>query len=111
MFPFEIKKMEQYLTNIFSFAAVVYKLRITIDKELDSSIKVNIENDTSIMFNQCEGGLYYYDTTNEEFGKGQTTDYTFLSTVKSNKSCLHRWEIKDAEESRILQTLVRWLPT
>ena len=56
MSPFEVLN-EQYHSNIFSFAAVASKFRITIDTELKPSINLDLGNGTIIMFNTCGGGL------------------------------------------------------
>ena len=42
------------------------KFRITVDTDLDLAINVHLDGGTSIMFNKCSRGLYYYDTTNME---------------------------------------------
>ena len=81
---------EQSLANILSFAAVASKFRITINTELDPFVNLNLHDGTRIIFRECGAGLYYFDTTNEAFAEDQTTDYTFLNTVDSNKSCFHR---------------------
>ena len=47
-------------------------------------------------------------TKKEAFALYQTTEYTFLNRVGSNKSCFHRLEIKGTDEARILQQLVGW---
>ena len=78
------------------------KFRITIDNELDMFVKVHLHYGTMMIFKQCREGLYYVDTKNEAFAEDQTTEYTFLNTVDSNKSCFHRREIKGADKSRIL---------
>ena len=84
------------------------KLRITINTELDPFTNVHLHDGTRIILKQCGAGLYYFDTKNEAFAEDQTTDYTLLNTVDSNKSCLHRREIKGADEGKILQQLVGW---
>ena len=47
----------------------------------------------------------------EAFAEDETTDYKFLNTVDSNKSCFHRREIKGADGARILQQLLGWPST
>ena len=81
--------IEQSLAETLSFAAVASKFRITIDTELDPFINVHLHNSTRVIFKQCGAVLYYFDTTNEDFEEDQTTNYTFLNTVDSNKSCFH----------------------
>ena len=66
------------------------KFRITIDTELDLFVNVHFHKVTRIIFKQCGAGLYYFDTTNEAFSEDQTTDYTFINTVDTNKSCFHK---------------------
>ena len=90
---------------------MAFKLRITIDTELDLFINVNLHYGTRIIFNQCGAGLYYFDTTNETFEEYQTKDYILLNKVDSNKSLFHRREIKGADKARILQKLVGWQST
>ena len=62
------------------------RFRITINTELDTSTNVHLHDDTRIILKKCGGGLYYFDTTNEEFAEDKTIDYTFFDTVDSNKS-------------------------
>ena len=90
MLPFEDFLNEQSLANILSFATVASKFRITNETELDPLINAHLHDGTRIIFKQCRARLYYFDTTNEAFAEDQTTYYTFLNTVDSNKSCFHR---------------------
>ena len=89
------------------------KFSITIDKDLDPDINVQLGDVTSIMFKQWSGGLYYYDTTNTKYNiiNIQVNDYTFLNTVESNKAYFRQREIKGAYETRIIQQLVGWTST
>ena len=87
------------------------KSRITIDTELYPLIHVHLHNGTRIIFKKCGAGLYYFYTENEDFSEDQTTDYTFLNTVDSNKSCFHRREIRVEDEARIFQQPVGWPST
>ena len=59
--------------------------RITIDTEVDPYISVHLQDIIRTIFKKYGGGLYYFYTTNETFDKDQTTDYTFLNTVESNR--------------------------
>ena len=88
--PLEVFFNGKSLTNILSFVVVASKFIITICTELDPSINVHLNDGTRIIFNQCGGGLYYFDTTNKAFEGDQPTDYTFLNIVTGNKSCFHR---------------------
>ena len=81
---------EQYLANIHSFAIATSKFRITMDAELYPYINVHLHNVTRISFKQFGAGLYYCDTTDDTLTEYHNTDYTFLNTVESNKSCSHK---------------------
>ena len=96
MLTFEVFYNENSLTKILSFAAMARKFRIIIDAYFDSTINVHLRYGTSVMFKQCSGGVYYYDTTNMEHNtiKIQVTDYTFLNTVERNKTYLHQHKTK-----------------
>ena len=41
-----------------------------------------------MILKQCGGGLHYFDTTNKDFDKDQTTYYTFFNTVEREKTML-----------------------
>ena len=68
---------------------------------------MHLDDSARIMFKQCSGVLYYYDMTNMEHNTifGQVTDYTFLNTVKSNKSYFHQCESKGTNKAIIIQQL------
>ena len=87
------------------------KFSITIYTELDTSTNIHLNNDRRIIFKQCGEGIYYFDTTNDDFSEEQTAEYTFLNTVDSNNSCFHRQYIKGSDEERVLQKLVGWPST
>ena len=53
---------------------------------MDTYIRVLLHYGTRILFKQYGIGLYYFDTTNEEFDEDQTTDYNFINTAERNKS-------------------------
>ena len=84
---------------------------VEISTELDTSTNVHLHDDTRIILKKCGGGLYYFDTTNEDFYQDQTTYYTFINSLESNKSFFQRQETKGAGEARILHKLVGWQST
>ena len=87
MLPLEVFNNKSYLANIIFFAEVASRFRITFNIDIESTINLHIDNGTRIKFNQCSGGLYYYETTNMENKNtnNQVTDYYYLITVQSNK--------------------------
>ena len=62
------------------------KFRINIDTKLDRPINVHLRDGTRIIFKQCGSGLFYFETTNEDFAEDENTDYKFLNKVDSNNS-------------------------
>ena len=97
MSPFEVLFNDQPLARMISFDAVASNFRITIGTELEPSINVHLNYSTSIIFKQYGEGIYYFDTTNEDFLEDESTDYTIPNIVDSNKSCFHRREIKGSD--------------
>ena len=67
MLPFEVLFNEKYVANVLFFYAVASKFRITIDTELDPSTNSHLHDVTKIIFKQCGGGIYYFDTTSKAF--------------------------------------------
>ena len=99
------------LVDILFFAAVASKFSITIDTELDPSINVQLQDGKRKILNQCGGGLYYFDTINKDFDEDQNTEWNFLNTLESNKSCFNRRQIKGEDKVIILQKIVGWTST
>ena len=90
MLPFEVLFNDKSAANIIYFYSVASKFSVTIDTEVEPSISVHLRYGTRIILEQRGGGLYYFDTTNEAFGKYQTIYYTVINKLESNKSCFHR---------------------
>ena len=80
-------------------------IRFNIDTDLDPDTNVHLNDVTSIMFNQCIVGIYYYYMTNTKNNiiKSQVTNYTFLDILEIKKAYLRQSEIKGVEKVRILQ--------
>ena len=64
MLTYEFFYNRKFLANILSFESVAHNFRIAIDAYLDPAINMHLNNGTIIMFKQCSGGVYYYDTIN-----------------------------------------------
>ena len=88
MLPFRVFYNGKSLAKILSFAKVMRRFRITIVTDIDSMIKLHINDGSNIRFQQCRRGLYYYDTTSmgNKTNKKQVNVYTFMSTSE-RKSC------------------------
>ena len=69
---------------------------------------MNLDDGTSIRFNQFSGGLYYYATINMENKNTENQVTIFLSTVKSNKLYFHKHKIEGAGAAIIQQQLEGW---
>ena len=87
-FPFWIFKWTIPCKHTFLCRGGV-QVRIIINTELNLFINVQLHDGKIIIFKKCREGIYYFDKKNEAFTKDQTTYYTFLNTVNSNKSCFH----------------------
>ena len=73
MSPFKVFFDDKYIANKIYYSTVEPKFNIIIDTELEPSINVHLHDGTRIVFNQCGGDLYYFDSTKEEFEKYRTT--------------------------------------
>ena len=113
MLPFKLFYNKNYLDNILSFNTVANKFRITINTDLDPSIKSHPNNGTIIIFKKYTRVLYYFDTTNMEYNiiNSQVADYNFMNIVDINKVYFHQRGIKGAYKSIIFQQLAVWPST
>ena len=80
---FDVFCNESSLANILPFSAVLQKIRITTNTDLNPAINMHLDDGTSIMFKQWSGGLYYYSMTNMEHTiiNSQVNNCAFLKTV------------------------------
>ena len=111
LFDFEIFYNSSSLANILSLSEVAAKYRITMDTDASPSIRVHLDYDHVVIFEQCGSGLYFYDTANTDNTKHLVSKYSFLSTVASNKQYFTRREIDQADKAHILQAHIGWPAT
>jgi len=66
-----------------------------------------------LRFEKCGHGLYFLDTTKTTPNNtnGTVIDYSFFSTVASNKEYFSRREIEGADTARLLQGRLGWPST
>ena len=110
LFDFPVYFNDASMANILSLSEVAAAYRITMDTSTSPSIPVHLNEDTQLIFTQCGSGLYYYDTTEDKF-KPKVSNYSFLSTVSSNKEYFTRREIEQADAARLLQAQIGWPST
>ena len=115
--PFRVYYNKKGIANILSLSAVASEFRVTMDTDAATSIMVHINDNEVLEFKQCGSGLYYFDTDQDEAKRSVTnvsqevTNYSLLSTVKSNKSYFTRKEIEGADKARLLQAKLGWPST
>ncbi len=87
VFPFEVYYNPSSLANIISLSEVSERYRETIDTDKKPAMVAHLNANVSHKFMKYGSGLYYLDTSQLV----QSIDtYSFLSTVKSNKSYFSR---------------------
>ena len=103
--PLEVFCKNNFLANVLLFAEVESRFHIAFETEINSATNVHINDGTRIRFNQCIGGVYYYDTKIWKITILATKlpILFFLNVAHSNKSYFHKREIKGADAARILQ--------
>lgn len=110
LFDFQVYFNDASMANILSLSEVANVYRITMDTSTSPSITVHLTDDKQLVFTQCGSGLYYYDTTEDKI-KSKVTNYSFLSTVSSNKDYFTCREIEQADAARLLQAQIGWPST
>eukprot|EP00957_Ditylum_brightwellii_P210733 15365322-Ditylum_brightwellii.AAC.1 len=108
LFPLQLHLNEDSMANIISFTAManVLGVQITMDTEQERAITVQYEG-KKFKFKEYSEGLYHYDTAQGHGGE-QINDnpgaLNFLvQTMKDNKTCFMKHEIKGGEEAHCIQ--------
>lgn len=100
-FSFTAFYIPSSITDILSLSEVAEGFRVTMYTEHSNSMFVHLPDNKVIRFQQCGSGLYFFDTATKS--KQLINQYSFLSTVNSNKTYFTRAEIEAADEARLLQ--------
>lgn len=100
------------LANILALSSVTAHYRVVMDSQAEDALFVHVENDI-LRFEKCGHGLYFLDTTKTTPNNtnGTVIDYSFFSTVASNKEYFSRREIEGADTARLLQGRLGWPST
>ena len=114
LLPLRVHVNETSLANILSLKDVanVSGAKVTMDTSQSRSIQVLLKNNTSITFLEAHNGLYYMDTSDPmKHINVPINGYSFLSTVKSNKTSFTTQQIKGADRACSLQAILGWPST
>jgi hypothetical protein len=120
--PIKVWFKASSLANILSLkeVAALPGVNVTMDTNQSKSINVHLQDSSVIMFKQYRDGLYAFDTAQDKVTTGihknvqndnnniSVTRYSFVSTVKHNKSFFTRNQIERADKARKLQQYVGW---
>jgi hypothetical protein len=90
------------LANILFMAAVRKHNRIMMDSDIEPALLVHRQDGSVMKFREYQTGLYYFDATITNDTYPTVTDYSFVQTVKQNKSMFHRRKIEGANKARDL---------
>ena len=96
---FDVWFNPESMLNILSFAEVKNKYRLTIDTAVDNSIRVHMDDDKTLHFEELESGLYILKTNNTNH---LLEKYSFLNLISDNKLYFSKREVDRAEEARKL---------
>jgi len=104
---------DQFLANILSMNEVanIDGVSITMDTSIDNAIIVNLPDGNTLRFEQVNDGLYAYNPVSGIKSNNAITNYSFVSTVKSNKNVFTRDQINRADRARKLQEYIGWPST
>jgi hypothetical protein len=114
--PVTVHLNESSMANILAFRDIVNipGARVTLDTDVDRTIKVKVPNFETMIFKECAEGIYYIDTRSLSPvtpNNTEVTNYSFLSTVKDNQSNFTRQEVEGADRARLLQQQLGWPST
>jgi hypothetical protein len=109
MLPVTVHFNQKSMANILSMKDVVSlpNVKVTMDSSQERALLVEFEGEI-FKFEECDNGLYFYDTIVPSKSKLVSTPYSFLETVKDNKEYFTNHEIKGAETARSLQQEIGW---
>ena len=110
LLPMDVWYNEESLANILSLKEVsnLDGVKVVLDTSKDPAIKVVLQDNTVLNFNQIGGGLYGYDVKEGIKTNDDVNCYSFVSTVKQNKSFFTRDQIARADRARKLMQYVGW---
>ena len=118
---FEVWYNPESRLNILSWADVRKKFRITSDTAVSNSIKVHIEGDKTMEFEEVGSGLYmWHPCQKSNLSKSDVSSYSFLTLVSSNKNNFTPDEVRRADKAKKLyQSIgppgygryIKWLAT
>ena len=125
LFPMVSYFNKSSLANIISMKKLseVEGIRITMDSQVEKSIKVTTKEGQVYVFNQEKDGLYSYDmrkkksnskvigniSNENELKSYSKTNVSFLSTIKKNKKKFTKKEIEKADAARELQSTMGYI--
>ena len=77
------------IANVLSLSAVadIPGCRITMDTDVNRSIKVHLNDDVFFEFQECKDGLFYYDTNSNNNNNTTVNKYT---DFVSNNFLIHK---------------------
>ena len=91
------------LANILSLSDVTKKCRVTMDSAKEKALVVHKQDRSTMKFTRYENCFYYYNATKKKDKTKQEVDvYSFLSTVRANKTNFTHCKIEGAEKARKL---------
>jgi hypothetical protein len=113
LFPLDVHFNKDSMATIVSMKdlASLANVRIHMDSHKERAIFVDFGAST-FKFQECQDGLYYYDTASKATKpKDTVSNYSLLSTVAANKEFYTSNEIKGANSARALQQTIGWPST
>ena len=108
LFPIDVHFNSESMANILSLkdVAEMEGARITMDTLEERAITVHFQGN-AYRFMEHKEGLYYLDI-NDIKSNTKVSPYSFLGSVKDNKSYFTDNEIKGADEARQIQQEIGW---
>ena len=107
LLPLKVYFNKDFLANVISFKQVsdMPGVKITTYTSKENAFIVPLKNGKEMKFQNCNDGLYYYDTNSSNHSKSKVNNYgvSLLNTVANNKLIFTKRQSKNTEATRHLQ--------
>ena len=88
------------VANILSLGVVANSFHVVFDSGMEDAFYVKVSKDVLWKFERFGSGLYYFDVAKYRNANNRTvTNYSFITTVQSNKEKYHRREVELADRA------------
>ena len=111
LLPIPVHLEEDSLAAVISLKDIVNidEVYVAMDSRVEKSISVHLGEGKVLNFLECDSGLYFYDTRNDN--NKNIVSYSAVQTVRENELFYTKSEIAKAKKAIRYQELIGWPST